>query len=55
LISTVLLTAKQQVFFAEHLPSLTNIKKNENPQIELERFLNNLLFNSITSNHSHHA
>jgi AcrR family transcriptional regulator len=47
MVSTLLLAAKQQVFFAEHLPSLTNIKKTENAQAELERFLENLLFNSI--------
>jgi AcrR family transcriptional regulator len=47
MVSTILLTAKQQVFFAEHLPSLTNINKTENSQAELERFLENLLFNSI--------
>ncbi len=47
LISTLLLTAKQQVFFAEHLPSLTNINKNKNSQIELEFFLENILFKSI--------
>lgn len=55
LISTLLLTAKQQVFFAEHLPSLTNIKQNENAQLELERFLDNLLFNSIISNNRNNA
>jgi hypothetical protein len=47
MVSTLLLTARQQVFFAEHLPSLTNIKKTENAQIELERFLQNILFNAI--------
>jgi AcrR family transcriptional regulator len=47
MVSTLLLAARQQVFFAEHLPSLTNIKKTENAQAELERFLENLLFNSI--------
>lgn len=55
LISTVLLTAKQQVFFAEHLPALTNIKKNEGAQLDLERFLDNLLFNSIIPNNPTHA
>jgi AcrR family transcriptional regulator len=47
LVSTVLLSAKQQVFFADHLPSLTNIHKKENPQVELEHFLENMLFKSI--------
>ena len=47
LVSTILLTAKQQVFFAQHLPSLTNINRNENPQDDLEHFLENILFKSI--------
>ncbi|MEY4931004.1 MAG: hypothetical protein RI909_1728 [Bacteroidota bacterium] len=47
LVSTLLLTAKQQVFFAEHLPSLTNLKKNDSSQTELECFLENMLFKSI--------
>jgi len=55
LVSTILLTAKQQVFFASHLPSLTNIKTNVNSSVELERFLETILFNSILSNHSSHA
>jgi AcrR family transcriptional regulator len=47
LVSTLLLTAKQQVFFAEHLPSLTNLKRNDSSETELERFLENILFKSI--------
>lgn len=47
LVSTLLLSAKQQVFFAEHLPSLTNLDRNDHPQAELERFLENMLFKSI--------
>jgi AcrR family transcriptional regulator len=47
LVSTILLTAKQQVFFAEHLPSLTNINRNQRSQDELEHFLATILFKSI--------
>lgn len=47
LVSSLLLAAKQQIFFAEHLPSLTNISKNENSKTDLEHFLENLLFKSI--------
>jgi AcrR family transcriptional regulator len=47
LVSTILLTAKQQVFFAEHLPSLTNINRNENSQDKLAHFLANIMFKSI--------
>ncbi len=55
LISTLLLTAKQQVFFAAHLPSLTNIHKEESGQTDLEHFLENILFNSILPNSTPHA
>jgi len=47
LVSTLLLAAKQQIFFADHLPSLTNIGKDENRYLKLETFLNTILFNSI--------
>jgi hypothetical protein len=55
LISTLLLTAKQQVFFAAHLPSLTNIDKEKNSQFDLENFLENILFNAILPNKTAHA
>jgi len=45
LVSTLLLTANQQVFFGEHLPSLTDIGKEENRFDKLERFLANLVEN----------
>lgn len=54
LVSTVLLTAKQQLFFADHLPSLTNLNKGESRYTELEHYLVNLLFNSIKPT-SYHA
>jgi AcrR family transcriptional regulator len=47
LVSTLLLAAKQQIFFADHLPSLTNIGKDESRYLKLENFLNTVLFNSI--------
>lgn len=47
LVSTILLTAKQQVFFSEHLPSLTNLTKSENTHLDLEQFLATILFKSI--------
>jgi len=56
LVSTILLAAKQQVFFAEHLPSLTDIKKNnQSAQLDLEHFLESILFNAILSKNSVHA
>jgi hypothetical protein len=48
LVSTVMLAAKQQIFFTEHLPSLTNIKKTQNTYLELEKYLGSILFCSIT-------
>ncbi|MCW5910321.1 MAG: TetR/AcrR family transcriptional regulator [Cyclobacteriaceae bacterium] len=48
LVSTILLTAKHQVFFSEHLPSLTNLAKTSDRHGELERFLESLLFKSIS-------
>jgi len=47
LVSTLLLAAKQQIFFADHLPSLTNIGQDESRYLKLEKFLNTVLFNSI--------
>jgi len=50
LISTILLSAKQQLFFAEHLPSLTNLGIEKARHAKLERFLGSLLFNAIDRN-----
>lgn len=53
LVSTLLLTAKQQMFFAEHLPSLTNLGKEVSEQhMALENFLELLLFKSISDTHA---
>jgi len=47
LISTTLLAAKQQHFFAEHLPSLTNLKNDRKFHQNLYLFLESLVFNTI--------
>lgn len=47
LVSIILLSAKQQIFFADHLPSLTNIGKDINRHARLEQFLETLLFKTI--------
>jgi hypothetical protein len=47
LVSTILLSAKQQIFFAEHLPALSNMTKGKNTYVQLQNYLENLLFNSI--------
>lgn len=47
LVSTILLSAKQQIFFAEHLPSLSNMTKGKNTYVQLQNYLETLLFNSI--------
>jgi hypothetical protein len=48
LVTTILLAAKQQVFFAEHLPALSSLNKGKNINTQLHAYLDNLLFNSIT-------
>ena len=47
LVSTILITANQQLFFASHLPSLTSIKANNERYQQLFNFLENIVFNSI--------
>ncbi|NOT74887.1 MAG: TetR/AcrR family transcriptional regulator [Cyclobacteriaceae bacterium] len=47
LISTALLAAKKQHFFAEHLPSLTNLKNDKKFHQNLYLFLESLVFNTI--------
>lgn len=49
LVSTLLLTSKQQIFFADHLPSLTNIGIETDRYNKLETFLGTLLLNSVQS------
>jgi len=47
LVSTILVTSNQQLFFAEHLPALTSIKPNEDRYTDLYTFLENVVFRSI--------
>lgn len=50
LISTVLLTAHQQLFYAEHLPSLTNVSAKKGDMHEqIQHFLKEFVFNAIKS------
>jgi AcrR family transcriptional regulator len=49
LVSTILVTANQQLFFAIHLPSLTSIKANESRFTDLYVFLESVVFRSIQS------
>jgi len=50
LISTVLLAAKQQLFFSAHLPSLTNIRNGQSANEEIYLFIERLVFNTIQPN-----
>ena len=47
LVSTLLLAAKQQVFFSQHLPSLTSIANDANSNENLYLFLENLVFKTL--------
>ncbi|MEM9982626.1 MAG: TetR/AcrR family transcriptional regulator, partial [Bacteroidota bacterium] len=47
LISTVLESAHQQVYFAQHLPSLTNIKLNGEDYTPIFDYLKHLVFTQI--------
>ena len=47
LISTLLLAAHQQLFFASHLPSLSNLQATEDRHETLYAFLESLALNSI--------
>ncbi len=47
LVSMLIETANQQAFFALHLPSLTNIKKNKDEKIDVSNFLSQILFAAI--------
>ncbi|MEP0986733.1 TetR/AcrR family transcriptional regulator [Ekhidna sp.] len=45
--STCLEAANQQIFFAEHLPRLSDLKKNEDPYKGNNQFLSTIIFNSL--------
>ncbi|MTI38410.1 TetR/AcrR family transcriptional regulator, partial [Fulvivirga lutimaris] len=47
LISTVLQSAHHQLFYAEHLPSLTNLAYGKNMHAQNEEFLKDLIFKTI--------
>jgi len=44
LVSTMLLASKQQLFFAQHLPSLTEIQASGNPHDGLYQFFEQTVF-----------
>lgn len=50
LVSTALLMAHQQLFYARHLPSLTDLNPGKNHELEQQntRFIKDLIFKSIT-------
>lgn len=47
LISTIMDAAHQQMYFARHLPSLTEVKNAQHPEEETKNFLEHLLFSAI--------
>lgn len=50
LVSTIIEASHDQVYFAKHLPSLTDIKGNGNDYSQLENYLEHLLFSAIQNN-----
>ncbi|MDX5481007.1 MAG: TetR/AcrR family transcriptional regulator, partial [Hymenobacteraceae bacterium] len=50
LISTIMEAAHQQLFFAQHLPSLTEIKGTQRCPEETATFLKHLVFSAIDQN-----
>ncbi len=53
LASTIVLAAKQQIFFASHLPSLSSAKYQNGVHDEIYSFIEKLAFGTL--NHGHHA
>ncbi|MFN3403092.1 MAG: TetR/AcrR family transcriptional regulator [Cytophagaceae bacterium] len=49
IVSTLLEASHQQLFFARHLPSLTDFKDKKSEENELEKYLEHLLFSAIGS------
>lgn len=47
LISMIIESSHNQLFFANHLPSLTNIKVTEQDYSQLEKYLEHILFSAI--------
>ncbi|GAB3826795.1 TetR/AcrR family transcriptional regulator [Pontibacter rugosus] len=50
LASTVLEASHQQLFFAKHLPTLTDIHGHQHPEAETSEFLKHLIFSAIKHN-----
>lgn len=50
LISTIMEASHDHVFFAKHLPSLTDIKVDRGDYSQLENYLEHLLFSAILNN-----
>lgn len=50
LVSTVIEASHDQIFFASHLPSLTDIKIQKNDYSQLEEYLEHLIFSAIQTN-----
>ncbi|MBC7486147.1 MAG: TetR/AcrR family transcriptional regulator [Cytophagaceae bacterium] len=50
LVSTIIEASHDQVFFAFHLPSLTDIKIKNNDYSQLEEYLEHLIFSAIQTN-----
>ncbi|NOS92822.1 MAG: TetR/AcrR family transcriptional regulator [Cyclobacteriaceae bacterium] len=49
LVSTILVSSNQQLFFSEHLPSLTTIGTGQERYTQLYKFMENIVFKSIQS------
>ncbi|MEQ8583728.1 MAG: TetR/AcrR family transcriptional regulator [Marinoscillum sp.] len=47
IVSTAMLVANQQIFFAEHLPSLTELSKESDPYAANYEFLKSMIFQTI--------
>lgn len=53
LASTVVLTSKQQLFFSNHLPSLSNVKVNDKIYDEIYEFIEKLIFGALKLYNKH--
>ncbi|MFH6983991.1 TetR/AcrR family transcriptional regulator [Marinoscillum sp. 108] len=47
IVSTAMMVANQQIFFAEHLPSLTELSKEDDPYMANYEFLKSMIFQTI--------
>ncbi|HEY5691038.1 MAG TPA: TetR/AcrR family transcriptional regulator [Cyclobacteriaceae bacterium] len=53
LASTIVLAAKQQLFFSSHLPSLSSLRANSKIHDEIYKFIESLIFNTIKPKSTH--